>query len=152
MSNTIKMPIKLAPAPAPTNPVEERRNPGAIRMSPLMYGSLSYIASAHRNGTLNIDEVMSLKQTQLRSFKKHKWIAETDDKKGIHITDKGKKELREFTSNDQFFRKAVTMSFSSLLNLRLPGEIEPQHKPRRDRKPAQRAMTVREQQRAQRAS
>lgn len=96
---------------------------GKIRMSPLMYGSLRYIAGRHRNGALNINEVAELKQTQLRSFKKHEWIIETADHHGITITEEGKKALRAFEDNDEFFRRVQTLSFSSLLNLTLPDDV-----------------------------
>lgn len=112
--------VKLAPAPPPTNPVVQKRGLGKVRMSPLMYGSLSYIATAHKDGTISIDELSQLKQTQIRSFMKQEWIKETKDRNRVGITELGKHDLRAFTTNDEFFRKAARMSFSCLLNLRLP--------------------------------
>lgn len=100
-------------------------NLGAIRMSPLMYGSLRYIATRHNNGALTVNEVLELRQTQLRSFKHHEWILETADRNGIVITKAGKAALKSFEENDEFFRRSTIMSFSAILNLRLPDEDEP---------------------------
>ncbi len=142
--------IRLAPAPPPTNPKQPPRLLGSIRMSPLQYGSLHYIATCHRNGIIDIEELAGLKQTQIRSFMTNKWIEETKDRTGIVITDKGKRDLRAFTSNDQFFRREATMSFTSLLNLRLPNMArEEEAKPRR--KSVER-VTIRQAHRSARAS
>lgn len=97
---------------------------GSIRMSPLMYGSLFFISSRHSNGHLDLDELSLLKQTQVRSFKTHNWIAETPNKRGIMITRDGRRALESFSNNEDFFRGTASMSFSSLLNLDLPDIAE----------------------------
>jgi hypothetical protein len=98
---------------------------GKIRMSPLMYGSLRYIVS---KGTLTIDEVLELKQTQLRAFRQHDppWIVETGDHKGIRATKEGRAALRSYETNEEYFRTSehVNLTFTSLLHLVLPDHDE----------------------------
>ncbi len=106
---------------------------GRIAMSQFMYGSLRYIESKN-GGSLSATDVLLLKQTQLRSFKKHQWIVERKDGSAIDITKLGREVLREMSGSDGFFRTTTRLSFTSLLNLRLP-EAEPSQKPANGAKP-----------------